>query len=407
MPRRAIIALGIGQCVNWGVLYYAFAVLLLPVEGDLAASRWMVTGAFSLALLIAAALAPTVGRWTDRGYGAVVMQAGGFGGAALLALWALVPSVPTLYGVWAGLGVCMAATLYEPAFAIIGRLRVRTTERLRALATVTVLGGLASTVFLPTTAVLVQAFGWRASVGVLATILATSTYFNGRLALRDLTAEWEPDSLEATVSSAGQEAPAVFPTFLGGFALVSLASAAFTTNVIPALTERDVSPATAAMVGSLVGVMQLPGRALLMQGASPSPLRLVLISTALQSVGLIAFATSRSVLVAAGAVAAFAMGGGLMTLVRPHLVQTLFAIEHVGYLNGRLARWQQLARAAGPVAAASAASAVGYAAVFALLGSVLVVFALVTHRVLGASFASIAVHRRQNGRQTDATITES
>jgi hypothetical protein len=99
--------------------------------------------------------------------------------------------------------------------------------------------------------------------------------------------------------------------------------------------------------------------------------------------------------------------GDVDVLVRPHLVYTLFDIEHVGYLNGRLARWQQLARAAGPIAAASAASAVGYAVVFALLGSLLVVSALVTCRALGASFALIAVHRRQNGRPTDATIAES
>jgi hypothetical protein len=111
--------------------------------------------------------------------------------------------------------------------------------------------------------------------------------------------------------------------------------------------------------------------------------------------------------VAAGAGAAFAVAGGLMTLIRPHLVQTLFDIEHVGYLKERPARWQQLARAAGLIAAASAASAVGYAVVFGLLGSLLVVFALVTCRALRASFASIAVHRRHNGRQTYATIADS
>ena len=35
MTSRAIVALGIGQCVNWGVLYYAFGVLLVPLERDL------------------------------------------------------------------------------------------------------------------------------------------------------------------------------------------------------------------------------------------------------------------------------------------------------------------------------------------------------------------------------------
>ena len=44
------------------------------------------------------------------------------------------PAVLTLYIVWAGIGVCMAATLYEPAFVIVGRAYDDPTRRLRALA---------------------------------------------------------------------------------------------------------------------------------------------------------------------------------------------------------------------------------------------------------------------------------
>ena len=145
MRTRAVVALGIGQCVNWGVLYYAFAVLVVPIQRELGVATWVVTGAFSLALLMSAALAPTIGRWGDRDRGGVVMQAGGFGAAALLAAWTLMPGVPALYVVWAGLGLCMAATLYEPAFVIVGRAHADPAQRLRALAAVTLFGGLAST----------------------------------------------------------------------------------------------------------------------------------------------------------------------------------------------------------------------------------------------------------------------
>jgi hypothetical protein len=71
----------------------------------------------------------------------------------------------------------------------------------------------------------------------------------------------------------------------------------------------------------------------------------------------------------------------LMTLVRPHLVQTVFAIERAGYLNGRLAQSQQFARAAGPVLAVAVASAVGYGPMFAMLAGVMAVLA-VTSNVL-------------------------
>ena len=60
MTPRAVWAIGFGQLVNWGVLYYAFGVLLVPIEHDLAAPRWLVAGAFSLGLLVSAIAAPPV-----------------------------------------------------------------------------------------------------------------------------------------------------------------------------------------------------------------------------------------------------------------------------------------------------------------------------------------------------------
>lgn len=49
------------------------------------------------------------------------------------------------------------------------------------------------------------------------------------------------------------------------FAVSTLASAAFSSNLVPALSERGSSPAAAAVLGGLMGVMQLPGRALLLR----------------------------------------------------------------------------------------------------------------------------------------------
>ncbi len=157
MTQAAVWAVGFGQCVGWGVLYYAFGVLVVPVEQQLGAPRWMITGAFSMALLTSAFAAPVVGRWTDRGHGPAVMQAGGLIAAGLLALWAWLPTVLTSYIAWAGLGLCMAAVLYEPVFAQVGRVVTDGRERIRAIATITILGGLASTVALPATAWLIEA----------------------------------------------------------------------------------------------------------------------------------------------------------------------------------------------------------------------------------------------------------
>jgi hypothetical protein len=133
MPQRVIWAIGFGQLVNWGVLYYAFAVLLVPVEQSLGAARWLVAGAFSVGLLLSAAAAPAVGRLADRGHGPALMRGGGLLAAGMLFAWSAAPSLPMTFAVWSGLGLCMAATLYEPVFVIVGRAFTDSSERVRAI----------------------------------------------------------------------------------------------------------------------------------------------------------------------------------------------------------------------------------------------------------------------------------
>ena len=144
----------------------------MPLQDAFDAPRWLVAGAFSLGLLVSAIAAPAVGRLADRGQGPAVMQAGGLLAAGLLIVWALVPTIWMTYVVWGALGLCMASILYEPVFAIVGRAFADPEGRLRAIATVTVMGGLASTAFLPGTSALVTRFGWRGAVVVLAIIIA-------------------------------------------------------------------------------------------------------------------------------------------------------------------------------------------------------------------------------------------
>jgi hypothetical protein len=385
MTRRAVIALGMAQCINWGVLYYAFTVLVMPVAKDLDVSPWVVTGAFSLALLMSALLSPVIGSRIDRGHGPAMMRVGGWCAAALLLLWASVPSLVSLYGVWIGLGACMATTLYEPAFALVARAQADPTRRLRALALVTVFGGVASTVFLPSTDFLVRAVGWRSAVATLAGAVALSTLLTEAMVFAELRPERPEDRLPRAATPTGRDGDAagVFAWAVVTFAFASFASAGLTANLVPALAERHVSPATTALLGSAFGAMQLPGRLLLSAGAlSSSPVRLIVVSLLLQAFGLVGVTLAPSVGWVAAALMVFAGGAGVATLARPHFTQTCFGVDRSGYLNGRLARWQQLARAAGPIAAAALAAAIGYGAVVGVLGVVFAALALASYRLL-------------------------
>jgi MFS family permease len=71
----------------------------------------------------------------------------------------LATTLAAVYAAWVCLGLAIAATLYVPVFAVVTR-RFPTDYRRRTI-TLTFLGGLASTVFIPLMAWLLNALGWR------------------------------------------------------------------------------------------------------------------------------------------------------------------------------------------------------------------------------------------------------
>ena len=83
-PLVAVLA--VTQTVGYGVLAYAFTVLLTPIAADLHTTTAAVTGAFTTSIVTSAAAAIPVGRWLDRYGGRGLMTAGSLlGVAAVLA----------------------------------------------------------------------------------------------------------------------------------------------------------------------------------------------------------------------------------------------------------------------------------------------------------------------------------
>lgn len=376
MPRRAAWILGAGQCVSWGVLYYGFSVLLLPMQSALNASRSAIAGAFSCGLLVAAGAAPWVGRRLDLGGAAWMLRLGNWGGVALLVTWSRVGSVAGLYGVWAGLGLCLALALYEPAFALVGRSAGTEESRVSALATVTVLGGLASTVFAPLSSALVGALGWRGALLALAALLAASTLTLERTVLRAPgggdeekgTEEPSPLLWECGHRAAHSPRPG-FRLLAVALTLGTLASVSLSSHLIPILVVRGESPGRAAWVLGLLGLAQLPGRLLVLGGQAVGRNgALVFVPLTLQVVGLATLAGFRSLPLTILALIGFGLGAGLQTVARPLLVHRLYGNASAGYLNGVLAMTQGLARAAAPLVAAFAAQWFGYGGFLFALG---------------------------------------
>ncbi len=166
--RRMVGWLSVGQLVTWGSVFYTFALLMEPVERELGLSRAQSSLAFSLALLAEGLLAWPVGRLIDRGHERAVMTLGSLAVALCLFLHSFVSSVAGFYAVWLGLGAALSATLYNPVFAVVTR-RFPHDFR-RAIITLTFLGGLASTVFIPLSGWLIAAAGWRHALWWLAAL---------------------------------------------------------------------------------------------------------------------------------------------------------------------------------------------------------------------------------------------
>ena len=349
-------ALGCAQIISWGTIYYSFALLMQPLQQALGASQNLVVGAYSAAMLLTGLAAPWVGRQIDREGGRRVMTAGSILAVICFAALSRVESVWALYAIWLGLGLAMAATLYEPAFAVITQLAG--TRYRRAITVLTLFGGVASTVFWPVIAMLLERQGWRATALWLAVFNLPCVWVHARMLPR----------LPPSVTAHGAAKPAKLPVFSPRFialALALLAQAvaitALSVHLLSLLTSRGLSLAQAAAIGALFGPMQVVGRLLEMLIAARAS------AIAIGRVVVLLLPAALLVLLGAGDVVPllvlyavlYGIGNGTMTIVRGAVPVELWGRENYGALMGWLAFPAMLARASGPLLASIIWTAAG------------------------------------------------
>ena len=174
-PRHLVAALSVTETVSWGVLYYAFSVFLVPMRDELGLSTAQLTGAFSLALLVAGAAGILVGRHLDRHAPRALMTAGSVAGVVAVLAWSRVDSLVAVYAVWLAIGLVMATVLYEPAFTVLAKAFADAGDRRRAMTALTLVAALSSFIFLPLAQALVDLHGWRQALVDLALVLLLIT----------------------------------------------------------------------------------------------------------------------------------------------------------------------------------------------------------------------------------------
>ncbi|NUK05940.1 MFS transporter [Streptomyces lunaelactis] len=257
-PRAALPALCVTQVTSWGIVYYAFPVLLPHLTAETGWPTSAVTAAFSAALLVSALAGIPVGRILDRQGPRAVMTTGSLLAVASVLAIAASPNLYVFTAAWLLAGLAMASTFYQPAFAAVTRWWGE--DRVRALTIVTLAGGLASTVFAPLTAALADHLSWRTTYLVLAAILALVTIPAHALALR---APWPPaPPRRLTISRTPTARSSSFLLLATAFTLSGFAMYAVVFGLVPLLTERGADPTTAAWALGLGGAGQTLGRTL-------------------------------------------------------------------------------------------------------------------------------------------------
>lgn len=359
-----IVGLGTTQIVSWGSIYYLSALLIEPLRIALGAAQPLIVGAISLSMLVSGLLAPWIGRRIDRAGGRAVMTAGSLVAVLLLAALAQVTSVAALYAIYLALGVAMAATLYPPAFAVVTQ--AFGDGYRRAITAITLFGGLASTVFWPLTAFLIERLGWRDAVLVLAAInLVVCVPLHLMLPRRPATKATvsKPSARPDRTAQEAMRSPGFIALALA-FVGHALVISAISVHLLTLLAARGLSPIAAAGIAALIGPMQVVGRI--------AELSLSHRATAVQVGRVITWLLPLSMLLLFAAddrsaqgvllvlfACLYGIGNGTMTIVRGAVPAELYGREHYGAISGALTGPSLVAGAAAPFIASLLLGALG------------------------------------------------
>ena len=352
-------ALALAQLVSWGSVYYSFSLLVVPMEQTMGWSRTATNAALSVGLLVSGFAAYPIGRWIDHGLGRRVMVVGSVIAASMLLLWADAQSLTVLFVAWIGLGISMAATFYDPVFAVVTHRYPRSFRTKITL--ITLVAGFASTVFIPLTQLLVGSVGWRTSLVVLAALNLIICLPIHVLAIRSSRADvgFRPNNGAVKLANDAATRRALrTPTFWAlavCFTAYYATFAALTFHLVPLMVERGVSNAVLVTTMALIGPAQVAARAVWFTFG-----RTVHVST----VGIIVvtlFPLSTIVLIGAGHSAAllwlfalcYGAANGMMTILRGTIVQDLMWTEGYGAVSGMLSLPSNIAKGIAPIAAAS------------------------------------------------------
>jgi len=336
------------QWLNWGSTYYLLTVLAAPITADTGWPRaWLIAG-LSGGLVLAGLLSPAMGRAIERHGGRTVLAVGSaMLGLGLIGL-AVADSLISYYAAWAVLGIGMAASLNEAAFATLGRLYGLRARGL--IGGLMLMIGFVMTLWWPLCLVLVELLGWRGACYVYAALhLLVGLPLHFFLLPREMTPPIAVRAASPSLIAGARTRQSWAIWVLGANLTLQIAiGSVVAVHLVTLLQGRGIDVDLAVKLGSLIWLAQGSGRLLqAVVGRHTHPVWEGVAASACVFLGLLLLLAGDAAVVA-GALLIFGLGNGVRGIVKGTLPLVLFGAEGYATLVGRLALPTLVAQAAGP-----------------------------------------------------------
>lgn len=360
-----------------GVALQTYAIFLRPVAEQFAWTRQQASTGYAMIALVAAMVAPLIGRLIDR-FGArrVIIPSLSVTGLALMSLATLTGSLAHFYIVCGVIGLsAIGASPVAYSRVIFGWFD---TYRGRALG-IMLAGGMVSAIVLPPmTAALIRAFGWQ--IGWL--VLGASVILIGVpivvAQLHERTHQPSGRAADATGASVREALRSrLFWTLMISIFGAAMMMSGAIVHVAALLTDRGLTPERAALVLSIMGAANLVSRIVTgrLLDRYPAP-RVGAVQLTIGAAGGLLMANAHSLPAAAIAASLIGGGSGGEIDVNPYLLARYFGLRSLATLYGF--NWMALgiAGAIGPILMGRAFDATGsYATILSQLAMVTLVVA--------------------------------
>ena len=249
-------SLGVLTVVVYGTWFYGFGVLFTDLSEFHGVSASTLGITFGIAQLISGIGAVATGRRLDVFGPRAVLGILGPVGAAIYFASSYATGTMFLATYSLGGGLIGAAGFYS--FTQPLAVRLASTDSTRAITRLTIWGAFSSPVMIPLTEVLRANYGWQSAVRLPAVLTMMSFFVAASLCRVEVAPAEKPPALITSLRSAlGSSRLRLFT--IGAF-LSSIAVSTLLVFQVPTMTGAGISTATAALLASVRGLMQLAGR---------------------------------------------------------------------------------------------------------------------------------------------------